>query len=78
MLAKGVIRDIVAWKSCRSYFYWRLKRRFEELRLADALTESGRAESYSAAMRQLQKVISMHTSDKDAYERLAPLQPSAL
>ena len=35
MLAKGVIRDIVAWKSCRAYFYWRLKRRVEELRLAD-------------------------------------------
>jgi len=33
MLAKNVIKAIVPWKSSRSYFYWRLKRRIEELRL---------------------------------------------
>jgi hypothetical protein len=31
MLEKGVIREIVEWKTSRIYFYWRLKRRLSEI-----------------------------------------------
>ena len=72
MLAKGVIRDIVAWKSCRAYFYWRLKRRVEELRLADGLCAAG-TPSYDAAMKSIEKVVPAKGSDKDAFEALAKL-----
>lgn len=30
MKAKGVVRDILEWKTSRSYFYWRVKRRLAE------------------------------------------------
>lgn len=30
MKAKGVVRDILEWKSSREYFYWRVKRRLAE------------------------------------------------
>ena len=30
MKAKGVVRDIIDWKSSRQYFYWRVKRRLAE------------------------------------------------
>jgi len=68
MLAKGVIRDIVSWKDCRKYFYWRFKRRFEEIRLADALTAKGAAASYGDAVKQIS--TGLPTSDKEAYEAL--------
>lgn len=40
MLAKGVIRKIVQWKDCRSFFFWRLKRRLAEQRVVRSLKES--------------------------------------
>lgn len=30
MKAKGVVRDILEWKSSREYFFWRVKRRLAE------------------------------------------------
>lgn len=30
MKAKGVVRDILEWKTSREYFYWRVKRRLAE------------------------------------------------
>ena len=37
MLQKGVIREIVEWKTSREYFYWRLHRRVKELEIAREL-----------------------------------------
>jgi acetyl-CoA carboxylase/biotin carboxylase 1 len=37
MLKKGVIREIVDWKSSREYFYWRLNRRVKELEVSRTL-----------------------------------------
>ena len=78
MLAKGVIRDIVPWKDCRKYFYWRLKRRFEELRLADTLLSKGHAPSYEAAARSIQSVVPAESADKAAFETLAKMDPQQL
>ncbi|KAH8046016.1 acetyl-CoA carboxylase [Aureococcus anophagefferens] len=30
MKAKGVIRDVLSWPKCRTYLYWRTKRRLAE------------------------------------------------
>lgn len=78
MLAKGVIRDIVAWKSCRTYFYWRIKRRIEELRLTDALVAKGSAPSYEVAIKSVAKAVPASGSDKAAYESLAKLEPDSI
>jgi acetyl-CoA carboxylase/biotin carboxylase 1 len=37
MLKKGVIRDIVEWKTSREYFYWRLHRRVKEMEVSRTL-----------------------------------------
>lgn len=33
MKAKNAIREVVPWKSCRTYFYWRLRRRLAQLNI---------------------------------------------
>ena len=78
MLAKGVIRDIVPWKECRKYFYWRLKRRVEELRLADGLLAAGRAPTEAAASLAVQKAAPADLSDAKAYQLLAKMSPKDL
>jgi len=60
MLAKNVIRAIVPWKSCRTYFFYRLKRRVEEFRL-------------EAAGVDFEKTVPSTTADKAAYEALTKL-----
>jgi len=65
MLAKGVIRDIIAWKGSRKYLYWRLKRRVVELRLADALLGAG-VPSYEAAMAKINGVLPPGSASDDA------------
>jgi len=68
MLAKGVIRDIVEWKSARTYFYWRIKRRLAELQLEK---DGGYADA-------LKKVSEQSASDKIAYEGLQQLLAVAI
>ena len=72
MLAKGVIRDIVWWKQCRTYFYYRLKRRIEELRLSDALVAVGANKDYHEAMAALAKYNL--GGDKATFETLVKLK----
>ena len=78
MLAKGVIRDIVAWKDCRTYFYWRLKRKFEELRITDALTASGKAASYPEAIKLVENAVPAGGADKTSFEALSKLSAASL
>ena len=78
MLAKGVISDIVSWKGCRSYFYHRIKRKIEMLRLVDGLLEAGKADSWQAAAAKVEAKVPASTADKAAYEALAKLSPVAL
>ena len=73
MLAKGVINDIVAWKDCRRYFYWRLRRRVEELRVADAMLASGKCASEDEASARVFKVAPKEMDDQKAYEALAKM-----
>ena len=73
MLAKGVIRDIVAWKSARTYFYWSIKRKFEEMRLADALLASGKVKEYEEAAKLVLSKAPSGATDKAVYEVLAKM-----
>merc|ERR1711988_1055379 len=68
MLAKNVIRDIVPWKACRTYFYWRLKRRVAELQL----------EATGGYADALKKVSQQSATDKVAYEGLQQLLAVAI
>jgi len=77
MLAKGVIRDIVPWRRCRSYFYWRLKRRFEELRLADGLADL-KGIPYEAAHTTVMAKLQGIAGDQAAYETLKGLTVASL
>lgn len=42
MKEKGVISDIVPWKEARRFFYWKLRRRLLECRLAQQVRETGK------------------------------------
>ena len=78
MLAKGVIRDIVSWKSCRTYFYWRLKRRVEEIRLVDELVAGGKAATDEAAAKAVAAKVAAATGDEAAYKSLKGLSAKDL
>jgi len=49
MKAKGVTRDTVPWKQSRAYFYWRLRRRLAEQKLAQRIDEASSGSSLLAA-----------------------------
>ena len=78
MLAKGVIRDIVLWKDSRKYFYWRIKRKFEELRLTGGLTAAGKATTHPAALKMVEAAVPATTADQAAYEALAKLDAASM
>ena len=71
MLAKGVISDIVSWKTCRSYFYHRLKRKIEFLRLVDGLLDEGKASTWQEAAAKVEAKVPSSTADAAATEALA-------
>jgi len=76
MLAKGVIRKIVAWKGARTYFCYRLRRRFKEMAIASALSKE-RSITYEAALAEL--TVSMGVAandDREAYATLESMYPT--
>jgi len=72
MLAKGVIRKIVEWKSCRSFFYWRLRRRLREDELVRAMKARDESLSAEEALKQLHEHLpsSALADDREAVELL--------
>ena len=55
MQAKGVIRRQVQWAESRSFFYWRLRRRLEEFKVANACAEMDTAGARKQAIQRLQQ-----------------------
>ena len=41
MKEKGCVREVVEWKTARSFFYWRLRRKLLETRLVRQIKEAG-------------------------------------
>lgn len=58
MLAKGVIRDVVPWKSSREYFYWRVRRRLAQDALAKELKAADSALSHKDAVAVIEGWLS--------------------
>lgn len=86
MLAKGVIRKVVPWRSARRHFYWRLRRRLAEMPL------QRRAEARAPALppRDVAAVllralvggagleVELANDDRAVCERLDALEPAGL
>jgi len=69
MLAKGVISNVVSWKSARGFFYWRLRRRLNEFKFLNnmqSLTSCPRSELKAL----LASWISHVQSDEEAVQAL--------
>jgi len=69
MLAKGVISNVVSWKSARGFFYWRLRRRLNEFKILNnmqSLTSCPRSELKAL----LASWISHVQSDEEAVQAL--------
>jgi acetyl-CoA carboxylase/biotin carboxylase 1 len=49
MLAKGVLKQVIQWRSARSFFYWRLLRRICESRVLHKIRSSDETIDFTAA-----------------------------
>jgi len=57
MKAKGVVRDVLAWRKSREYFYWRTQRRLAELQLRNKFVEADSALTFEQVTGAMQKLI---------------------
>jgi acetyl-CoA carboxylase/biotin carboxylase 1 len=62
MLAKGVIREVVEWKTSRSHFYWRLRRRLAEEGAISKIIEATSV-NYDTAKQMLLKNATRKVED---------------
>ena len=65
MKAKGVVRDVLDWKSSRSYMYWRVKRRLAEDDLRKQLTAVG--VDHASATESVKEIIGKAYGDDQAF-----------
>jgi len=56
MKAKGVVRDVLAFKRSREYFFWRVQRRQAEFKLRKAITEANPALSFAEVTTKMQEM----------------------
>ena len=54
MKAKGVVRDVLAWKRSREYFYWRVQRRQHEFKLRKAIVDADPNLTFSQVTDKMQ------------------------
>merc|ERR1719324_1795214 len=57
MKAKGVIRDVLEWKSSRATMYWRVKRRIEEGKLVKAIQDADATLDHAAATAKVEAMV---------------------
>ena len=79
MKAKGVVRDILEWKTSRSYFYWRVKRRLAENGVRKMFKEADASMSYddTTKLMQVRSISPPHSPPIIGFCRL-PHWPSSL
>lgn len=75
MLAKNVISDIAVWKQCRSFFYWRLRRRLTELSIVDKMLATQSSITKRDAKQTLSSWLTNLPSDQAVVEALASEPP---
>merc|ERR1712196_473189 len=71
MLAKNVISNIVTWKRCRSFFYWRLRRRLTEFSILDKMQTMKPNATRQECKQVLASWLADLPSDQAAVEALA-------
>ena len=64
MKSKGVVRDVLEWKSSRAYLYWRVKRRIAEDGLRKELIEDADMDFESASAEIVSLVGDAYEDDK--------------
>ena len=57
MKAKGVIRDVLEWKSSRATMYWRVKRRIAEDELRNKIMEADASLDHYAATAKVEAMV---------------------
>ncbi|CAF4326884.1 unnamed protein product [Rotaria socialis] len=65
MLEKGVIQDILNWRTSREFFYWRLKRRLEEDNAIKTILTANPSINYHGAVNYLQQWFSEDKQDNN-------------
>ncbi|CAF2064754.1 unnamed protein product [Rotaria magnacalcarata] len=65
MLEKGVIQDILNWRTSREFFYWRLKRRLEEDNAIKTILTANPSLDYHGAANYLQQWFSEDKQDNN-------------
>ncbi|CAF2415917.1 unnamed protein product [Rotaria sp. Silwood2] len=63
MLEKGVIREILDWRTSREFFYWRLKRRLEEDNAIKTILTANPSLDYHDGLNYLQQWFSEDKQD---------------
>ncbi|KAG5181165.1 acetyl-CoA carboxylase [Tribonema minus] len=66
MKAKGVVRDVVDWKSSREYFYWRTKRRLAENEVRKQMRAADPTLTYYAMSAKLAELCPVDFDDDAA------------
>merc|ERR1711990_1439031 len=56
MKAKGVVRDVLAFKRSREYFYWRVQRRQAEMGLRKAIADANPELSFAEITTRMQEM----------------------
>merc|ERR1711990_50682 len=56
MKAKGVVRDVLAWKRSREYFYWRVQRRQQGFKLRKAIVDADPNLTFSEVTDKMQSM----------------------
>lgn len=70
MKAKGTIREALEWSNARRYFYWRLRRRLAEERVAKQLAEADPSLSRQERVSMVQNIVAESESDQAAVSAL--------
>ncbi|CAM9940346.1 unnamed protein product [Pylaiella littoralis] len=68
MKAKGVVRDILEWKTSREYFYWRVKRRLAENGVRKMFQAADASMSYEDTTKLMQELCPDWDNDKAVLE----------
>jgi len=78
MKAKGVIRDVLEWKSSRSYMYWRVKRRIAEDELRNKIMEADASLDHAAATAKVEAMVGDSFNDDQKFLEYLEMEGAGL
>jgi len=69
MMAKGVIRDIIAWRESRVKLYWRLRRRLSERKLMTKIEKTGSVLNHGQKTELLRRWFTESVKGQHSWEQ---------